>query len=373
MSLQTVNVNLEAQSATKYPIFIGENILHHLGDYVQKFTKARKLMIVTNTTVYSIYSDTIKKSLEDAGLQYEFVILEDGEQFKSIQSLQVIWDKTLKYKLERKDVFVALGGGVIGDITGFAASTYLRGIDFIQVPTTLLAQVDSSVGGKVAINHSAGKNLIGAFYQPKFVLADINTLKTLPIKELKTGLAEVIKYGFIENTCGYSEDFKFLNFLKDNIEQVYQLDSDTIIKTVEICCRLKAAVVNQDEKEVGLRAILNFGHTIAHALEKCTAYKVFTHGEAVAIGMKGAFYLAKEQELCDASYIEDSIALIDRFGLDYKIPNDISAQSLVDAMMSDKKVVSNKKHFILPTDLAKVGIFDNIEDYNIIAALKKLY
>ena len=210
---------------------------------------------------------------------------------KDISSLEIIWDKAVEYKLERKDTILALGGGVIGDIAGFAASAYLRGIDFIQVPTTLLAQVDSSVGGKVAINRKSGKNLIGAFYQPKFVLTDIKTLKTLSIEDLKTGLAEVIKYAFIEKTCGLEEPaMNLIEYLIEKKDEIFSLNSEIVCELVEYCCKLKAVVVNQDEKESGLRTILNFGHTIGHAIEKCTNFEIFTKWSGCCNWNKRSFF-----------------------------------------------------------------------------------
>jgi len=356
MNLQTVNVEILAKNESFYPIFIGENLLQATGDYVKQYTNAKKVAVVTNTTVNNLYGKIVQESLDKAGFISTFIVLEDGEKYKNINSLNHIWDKALEFRLERKDVFIALGGGVIGDITGFAASSYLRGIDFVQIPTTLLAQVDSSVGGKVAINHPLGKNMIGAFYQPKLVLADVQTLKTLPLEELKTGLAEVLKYAFIENSCGLENKMLFAQFLKENKENIYDLNSDIMIKLITHCCKLKAAVVNQDEKEAGLRAILNFGHTIGHAIEKCTDYEMFTHGQAVAMGMKGAFYIAKQLNPELTSYYEDCLNLIQNYELDYKIPESIEIKSLLEAMQYDKKVLSGKVRFILPKDNYEVEI-----------------
>ena len=281
---QIVKVEIPQQQEYSYPIIIGENILDKVGEFVKQYTKGenelaslapasqpKKLLIVTNKTVYPLYGEKIKTSLLEEGFEIDFVILEDGEKYKDIHSLETIWQRAIEFKLERKDAIIALGGGVVGDVTGFAASTYLRGIDFVQMPTTLLAQVDSSVGGKVAVNNKLGKNLIGSFYQPKFVLTDSSTLKTLPVDELKVGLAEVLKYGMIEKSCGLSGfNTSLLEYLKQNKDAIFALNTDIIQELVKYCCELKAAVVNKDEKEAGLRAILNFGHTIGHAVEKCS-------------------------------------------------------------------------------------------------------
>lgn len=374
MKTETVKVEIPASKPTDYPIIIGENILYETGSYIKKYSKAKKILIVTNETIYPLFYEKVKASLEKEDLIPEILILKDGEKYKNIESLESIWKKAIESRLERKDAILALGGGVVGDITGFAAASYLRGIDFIQVPTTLLAQVDSSVGGKVAINHESGKNLIGAFYQPKLVLTDTATLNTLPLKELKVGLAEVLKYGFIEKSCGLKEtDLNLINYLNQNKDKIFSLDSDTMKQLIKYCCQLKAAVVNQDEKEAGLRAILNFGHTIGHAIEKCSGYGNITHGEAVAIGMKGAFYIAAEKELIDQNYCELSLDLINLYGLDYKIPETIKINDLKDAMLLDKKVLSNKIRFVLPIDPGRVDIFNDVTDKTIYLAIEKLF
>ncbi len=374
MKNQTVNVKIPALKEVGYPIIIGENLLENTGEFIKKYTKANKLAVVTNSTVYDLFGEKVKKNFENSGFNVKFIILEDGEKYKNIKSLNKIWDEVLEFKLERKDALVALGGGVIGDIAGFAAASYLRGIDFIQIPTTLLAQVDSSVGGKVAINHPLGKNMIGAFYQPKLVLSDIKTLESLPLEQLKTGLAEVLKYSFIEKTCGLNEDFEtnFLEYLKQNKDSIFALDSDVMVKIIEYSCKLKAAVVNQDEKELGLRAILNFGHTIGHAIEKCTEYKKFTHGQAVAIGMKGVFELSKKTELINKDYFDCAKSLLEQYEMDYKIPDSITEKELMSAMYHDKKVNAGKVRFVMPIAYGEVGIFDDINFDLLESVLKTL-
>ena len=372
--IQTVKVEIPQQLGYFYPIIIGENILDKVGEPVKNYTKAKKLLIVTNKTVHPLYGKKIKASLLKEGFEIDFVILEDGEKHKNIHSLETIWQKAIEFKLERKDVIVALGGGVIGDVTGFAASTYLRGIDFGQIPTTLLSQVDSSVGGKVAINNKLGKNLIGSFYQPKFVLTDVSTLKTLSESELKVGLAEVLKYGMIEKSCGLRGfDASLLEYLKQNKEAIFTLNTDIIQELVKYCCELKAAVVNKDEKEAGLRAILNFGHTIGHAIEKCSNYENINHGQAIEMGMKGALYISKARNLIDEDYYKDCMEILDLYKMDYKILKSIKPEALYDAMLSDKKILSGRIRFVLSTGESEVNIFNDIDKEIVLDAINSLY
>lgn len=370
----TVNVEIPEQQEYSYPIIIGENILDNIGIFVKKHLNSQKLLIVTNKTVFPLYGERVKESLLKEGFEIDFVVMEDGEKYKNIQSLETIWQKAIEFKLERKDAIVALGGGVVGDITGFAASTYLRGIDFVQIPTTLLSQVDSSVGGKVAVNHQLGKNLIGNFYQPKFVLTDISTLKTLSESDLKVGLAEVLKYGMIEKSCGLNSlDTGLIEYLKQNKEAIFALNTDIIQKLIKYCCELKAAVVNKDEKEAGLRAILNFGHTIGHAIEKCSGYENINHGQAIAIGMRGALFISKAEKLIDENYYKSCIELLDLYGMDYKISKSINPEAIYNAMLSDKKILSGKIRFVLSTGESEVGIFNDIDKEIVLEVLNTLY
>ncbi len=352
-----IKVNINEKPAYSYPIFIGDNLLENAQQYISKYSNANKLLVITNETIINLYPNALK--LDNA----EFLILKDGEQYKNFETYKQILDKALDMKLERKDAFVAFGGGVIGDITGFCAATYLRGVDFIQIPTTLLAQVDSSVGGKVAINTDYGKNLIGAFYQPKLVLADISTLKTLDNRQFKTGLAEVVKYAFIEKTAMCN--FNFFEFMGSNVNAIKNRELDVLKDMIKICCEIKAKVVNIDEQEKGLRAILNFGHTYAHAIEKVTNYTHFTHGEAVAIGMRFALDLAKLRKTITDEYYNASINLLSKYALTYLLPASISQDELMQAMMFDKKVVDKKIRFVLPTEKGKVIITSDIEVKNI--------
>ncbi len=349
-------VKTTPQKELFYPIIIDESLLEKAGEYINKYSSANKFLIVTNDTVFKLWGNVL--NIPNSSV----LVIPDGESFKNFDSLNLILNKALELKLERKDAIVAFGGGVIGDMAGFAASIYQRGIDFIQIPTTLLAQVDSSVGGKVAINHPLGKNLIGAFYQPKLVLADISVLGTLDIRQMKTGLAEVVKYAFIETSCNSENEYNFFNFLKENSAKIIDRDLSTLQELIYICCSLKSAVVVQDEKEKGLRAILNFGHTFAHALEKVTEYTFYTHGEAVAIGMKMALNLAYQKNLITSNYLDMGLSLIEQYGLEISVNKSITLQQVYEAMKLDKKVDSNNIRFILPTGYQKVDIFDDVDE-----------
>lgn len=353
-----IKVELKKEIDNSYNIEIGTQILAKAGHYIKKITNAKKLLIVTNSTVFGLYYEKFANSLKD--FEVEKIVLPDGEKYKNIHSLEKIWKKALEFKLERTDAIVAFGGGVVGDIAGFAASSYLRGIDFIQVPTTFLAQVDSSIGGKVAINHSIGKNMLGFFYQPKLVLVDISILKTLPLRELKTGLGEVLKYSFIEKSCLSEENINLIEFLQQNKNQIYNYDLITLEKLVSACCYLKKSVVEKDEKEDNLRAILNFGHTIGHALEKVTHYKKYTHGEAIALGMVGVFKMSLDKNLIEKDYFDEAINLLKNYEILPKMPSVLfcSFSKIAKATQNDKKVKNSKIRFIIPKKQGIVNITD---------------
>lgn len=347
--MEKLQVKIPQKEAYSYDILIGENLLAQAGELVHRYSKSNKFLIVTNETVAKLYRNSL--NIDNAF----WLVLKDGEEYKNFDNLKLILDAAVEHRLERKDCIIAFGGGVIGDMAGFAAASYMRGCDFIQIPTTLLAQVDSSVGGKVAINHEHGKNLIGAFYQPKLVLADISTLKTLDLRQLKTGLAEVLKYAFIEKSCGTSLNYRLFDFLKRNKDDIFNLKPDTLANLVSICCSLKASVVNQDETEKGLRAILNFGHTYAHAIENLTNYTVYTHGEAVAMGMKMAFKLSLKRCMVEEVYYKQALHLIEEYGL---IPAaaDFDKEQFYDEMFLDKKAQDGKVRFVLPDGYYTVSI-----------------
>ncbi len=333
-----------------YNILIEKGILKDIKTHIDALKKYNNCFVITNKTVWKLY----KKYFE--GFK-NVVVIEDGEKYKNFETYKYILDELLCAKIERDDVILALGGGVTGDIAGFAASTVLRGVDFIQIPTTLLAQVDSSVGGKVAINHKTGKNLIGAFYQPKLVLIDPNTLKTLDERQIKAGLGEVVKYAFIEKNCG-EKSSEFFNFLMNcNIKSDYDLE-----EIIYHACKLKAYVVSKDEKEKSLRAVLNFGHTFAHGIEKVTNYKVFTHGEAVALGIKMALKLGVLKGLIKESYYKDGIKLLEKFNLQTDLDKKYSREKILKVFLSDKKVKNGKITFVLPVNVSSVGLYQDIED-----------
>lgn len=358
MKKNTLKIKIASTPETTYPIEIGGGLLKSAQELIAKNCAAKKFLIVTNETVHNLYKDSI--NIENS----EFFILKDGEKYKNLDSYKAIQSKAQEFKLERKDAFIALGGGVIGDLTGFCAATYLRGIDFIQIPTTLLSQVDSSVGGKVGINTEFGKNLLGAFYQPKLVIADTNTLKTLEERQFKTGLAEVIKYAFLEKTAGCG--FDFLNFLQKNTNRILDRDDQILQELVAICCQIKAAVVSQDEREKGLRMILNLGHTFAHAIEKVTSYTRYTHGEAVSLGIALAFKLSLRKGLIEKEYCEEGINLLKSYGLIHEFPSGLNTEELLDAMLFDKKVKDEKIQFVLPSEKCKVRVFTTVSRDEII-------
>jgi 3-dehydroquinate synthase len=341
--VNTLTVNLGDRS---YPIHIGHNILSRVGELLQKMGLAGKVAVVTNPTVAQLYLDAVHNSLAAAGFETTAALVPDGEQHKNLQSLATLYDRFISGRLERQSCVLALGGGVVGDLAGFAAATYLRGLPYVQVPTTLLAQVDSSVGGKTGVNHQDGKNLIGAFYQPRLVLIDVDVLSSLPRREFVAGLAEVIKYGVIE-------DSSLFGFLENEIESLRDLRRESLIQTISTSCAIKARVVEKDERENDYRAVLNFGHTIGHALEAATGYTRMLHGEAVGVGMIKAAALSVQQGLCDQRSFERIYALIQKAGLPLEIPPGVSAQSIVRAMETDKKSAGGKIKFVMCTGIGK--------------------
>ena len=303
-TFSTVSIELGERS---YPIHIGTALLAQAATYAQ-LPKAAHAVVVTNTTVCPLYADALVSALRTRYPAVELVVLPDGESYKHWQTLNQIFDALLGKGCDRKTILFALGGGVVGDMTGFAAASYMRGVPFVQVPTTLLAQVDSSVGGKTGINHPLGKNMIGAFYQPQMVVCDIDTLKSLPARELSAGLAEVIKYGPIA-------DLQFLDWIEANLDALLTRDPQALAYAVQRSCEIKAWVVGQDEREAGLRAILNFGHTFGHAIEAGLGYGEWLHGEAVGCGMVMAAHLSRRLGLVDADFVTRLTRLIAKAGL----------------------------------------------------------
>ncbi len=344
--MEKVRVNLGDRS---YDICIGSNIIGGIGSRVKALKTSPKTAIISNPTVFKLYGNKILSSIKRAGFDVVPVIIPDGEKYKDISIVQKIYGELLKQRLDRKSALIALGGGVIGDITGFVASTYMRGIDYIQIPTTLLAQVDSSVGGKTGVNHKLGKNMIGTFYQPRFVWIDTDTLKTLPKRELLAGLAEVIKYGVIR-------DQKLFDFLEDNMRKISYLDRNALFHIIKRSCEIKADIVSKDEREAGLRAILNYGHTIGHAIETVTEYKKYLHGEAVAIGMHIEAGIAEMIGFLKIHNVLRIKALIESYGLPSKMPSKTSINALLSSMQLDKKAVAGELKFILPVRIGNVKI-----------------
>src|SRR5437867_696167 len=357
--MQTLTVNLGDRS---YPIYIGDGILSKAGDFLQRAGLRGKVAVITNPTVAQLYLDTVHESLSGAGFDVTPMLIPDGEQHKDLRSLAVIYDRLIAERFERDSAIVALGGGVIGDLTGFAAATFLRGIPYVQVPTTLLAQVDSSVGGKTGVNHQEGKNLIGAFYQPRLVLIDVEVLPTLPRREFVAGMAEVIKYGIIE-------DPHLFAFLEQNLAGFLALSSELVEEIIATSCAIKAKVVEKDEREEDYRSILNFGHTVGHALEALTGYGRFLHGEAVAVGMVQAASISLSQGFCDERSLGRIRQLITAAGLPSEIPPDIKPPGLVKSMEVDKKSSGGRIKFVLCEAIGKTR-FHWLSPEEIVSQLK---
>jgi len=334
--MRTLAVNLGSRS---YPIHMGAGLLARAGELLAPVLDASKIGIVTNPTVRELYLKPLETTLRARGLEVASVLVPDGEEHKSLSSLATIYDQLIAQRFERNSVLIALGGGVVGDLTGFAAATFLRGIPYIQIPTTLLAQVDSSVGGKTGVNHRAGKNLIGAFYQPRAVLIDVEVLATLPRREFLAGMAEVIKYGIIA-------DSKLFALLEEKIELVVASDQDLLIEIIASSCADKAKVVENDEREEDNRAVLNFGHTVGHALEALTGYQQFLHGEAVAIGMVQATKISRVLGFCDDASFRRIHQLIARTGLPAELPAGLDLAALAANIEIDKKSSGGKVKFV---------------------------
>ena len=332
--MKTINIQFDERS---YPIYIGEGLISNY-ELISQHILGKKVAIITNETVADIYLKTLMDTVS-SHKELISIILPDGESYKSKDSLDSIYAQLLENKADREITLIALGGGVIGDITGFAAATYMRGVNFIQIPTTLLSQVDSSVGGKTGINHPLGKNMIGAFYQPKCVISDMNVLKTLPSRELSAGLAEVIKYGLIR-------DNKFFEWLESHIQYLMEMNPKYLIEAVQRSCENKAAVVEADEFESGIRAILNLGHTFGHAIEVAQGYGNWLHGEAVGAGMVMAAKLSQSMGWLADKDVGRIVALIKKAGLPTEPPK-ISVKKYMELMMLDKKTKDGQINLVL--------------------------
>lgn len=349
LDAQIVNVDLKERS---YDIVIGSRLINDIGLRLKEF-RPSKVAVISNETVFPLYRDTVLRSFSEYNIVPEIILLPDGEEYKDFQQAHHIHGELLKARFDRSSLLIALGGGVVGDITGFVASTYMRGIRFIQVPTTLLAQVDSSVGGKTGVNHPLGKNMIGTFYQPSLVIIDIDTLRTLPKKEFYAGMAEVIKYGVIA-------DRAFFDYIRDNRDNILAL-GESIIHVIKRSCEIKADVVSKDEREAGLRAILNFGHTVGHAVETVTGYTKFLHGEAVAMGMCAAAALAVKMGMFEQAGAELIRELVAMYSLPVDMPGGLNAADMISAMEIDKKAEGGRLRFVLPEAIGKVRIEDDVD------------
>jgi len=345
----TVDVDLADRS---YPIFIGEGLLSDV-ELLAPYLGKGRVVIVSNDVVAPLYLEQAKQLFP--AREVEEIILPDGEANKNLAAISHIYDVLLRGKYDRNTTLVALGGGVVGDITGFAASTYLRGIRFIQIPTTLLAQVDSSVGGKTGVNHELGKNMIGAFYQPRCVLADTRVLSTLPDREVKAGLAEVLKYGLVY-------DASFFSWLTENSELICQAQPDLLSQAIKTCCETKAAIVAQDERESGIRALLNLGHTFGHAIETASGYGVWLHGETVAMGTVMAADLSWRLGWIDQTTARLIRSVLEEnFGMPVVPPADISIEQYLDLMSSDKKAEMGEIRFVLLKSIGKAVVEGGID------------
>src|SRR5574344_3138089 len=354
MKKNNILVRIPAKKEIAYEIFIDDDTIYNLKNKINKFCIDKKILVVISEKVEKLYGDKL------CFANGEKFILKDGENQKNLKNYKKILDKAQKINLERKDVIIAIGGGGVGDITGFVASTYLRGIDFIQVPTTLLSMVDSSVGGKVAVNTEFGKNLVGAFYQPKAVFINLSFLKTLDERQFLSGMGEVVKYSFIEKTCQNNKGLNLFDILSDNYEKILARDLEIFLMIITFCLKLKASVVEKDEREENLRRILNFGHTYGHALERLTNYKKFTHGEAIVYGMIFAFEISLKKAFITIEYFEKSIQLIKKF---FEITDlKINKKKIFKLMMFDKKVENKEIRFILPVENQNV-IIVNVSNF----------
>ncbi|NLT94484.1 MAG: 3-dehydroquinate synthase [Clostridia bacterium] len=336
-----------------YEIRIGRNIYSQFAQELLEIKRGSQALLVSNDVIYALYGTKIESELKKQGFQVMVYLVPDGEEYKSWQEAEKILTTMLEAGFNRDGLVLALGGGVIGDLAGFVAAIYQRGIDLVQLPTSLLAQVDSSVGGKVAVNHPLGKNMIGAFYHPLGVWTDLDTLKTLPEREWLAGLGEVVKYGAIW-------DDNLFDLIEKNIERIRHRDLEFIQFLIFRCCEIKAEIVERDEREQGLRMILNFGHTIGHALEKLTCYKVYRHGEAVAIGMVWAAKLAVNMGLCSTEVRERLEKVLKEIGLPINLPG-VKADEILETIVLDKKVRDKKLTFVLPRLIGQVEVIKGIE------------
>ena len=348
--IESINIDLEERS---YSIDIGVDLLSQLGETLSSQGFPRKVAIISNPTVAGYYGETVAEALRTSGYSVQQYCVPDGEEFKNHKTLLSIYDFLIEHSFDRGCGLVALGGGVVGDIAGFAAASFLRGIPYVQIPTTILSQVDSSVGGKTAVNHPQGKNLIGAFYQPSHVSIDISILKTLESREVSAGFAEVIKYGVMQ-------DAAFFTWLENHAELLMARDSPSLIYAIKRSCQIKADIVSADEREGSVRAYLNYGHTFAHAIETLSGYGQWRHGEAVAVGMVIAAKISLQRNLCSVADVERLISLLEKFHLPVEPPS-FSLGEYVASMERDKKVKDGTLTLVLNRGIGNV-VLEKISD-----------
>jgi len=347
-----------------YPIYFGKGFGSSFAPTCQQHGIPERIVILTDSNVARHYLEPIEKNLRHFKFSVSSIVIPPGEQQKSLSRANQIYTQLLKEGVGRKSAIVALGGGVVGDLAGFVAATYQRGVTLVQVPTTLLAQVDSSVGGKVAVNHPLGKNMIGSFFQPRFVWIDADTLSTLPAREVVCGLGEVAKYGVVF-------DAEFFAYLETNLERIQQLDPELMLTVQARCCELKAHVVSEDEREQGLRIVLNYGHTVGHALEAAGNYRVLKHGEAVLLGMAAESFIARELGLLPPGDHERIMKLVQRFPLRFG-KNSFAPARVLAALTRDKKSIDGKARFVLPVRLGEVQVVDEVGSPVVRASLRQL-
>ena len=363
------DIACEVKTATQsYPVFVGYGLLDKLGEKIKQTGLSGVVTIISDETVFSLYGSKVEGILKNAGFTVNSFIVPPGEETKNIDSAIKIYDFLVEHRVERDDILIALGGGMVGDLAGFVAATFLRGMPWIQVPTSLVAMVDASIGGKVGVNHPQGKNLIGSFYQPSFVLVDVQTLTTLPQRELTSGWAEVIKYGLIL-------DKSFFEFLESNADRLVKLESSVVSKAIAYSAAIKAQVVSEDEKERSKRIILNYGHTIAHGLEAATQYKHFLHGEAVAIGMMGAAKLSQRLGLLSSTIVERQQSLLQKFGLPTRCKLRARSEAISDvtkAMEFDKKIRGKAIRWVFLEDVGKTRIVTDVPQRDVLAILQEI-
>lgn len=355
--MDKVIVNLRDRS---YPIYVGADILPEIGELCRPFRLSGRGVLITNAVVGPLYSQRVLSSFEAAGIALALLQVPDGEEFKNLQMASHLYEQLLPLGLDRRSPVVALGGGVIGDLAGFVAATFMRGLPLIHAPTSLLAQVDSSVGGKVGVNLPQAKNMVGAFYQPLLVLSDVRLLQTLPSQELRAGLAEVVKYGIIA-------DKGFFEWVETHLPAILEVKEDAVIHIVKTSCRIKAAVVERDERDEGVRAVLNFGHTVGHALEAATGYRKLTHGEAVAIGMVTAARISYQMGLCGEELPQRLQRVVERIGLPTALP--LPPENIIEVMGYDKKLKESLMYFVLTKDFGDVTVAPILDPLAVLQSL----